>query len=231
MLYFDPLYLMLAVPGLILGLLASFITKTTFAKYARVGASSGLTGAQAADRMLRSQGVNNVDIEMVKGFLSDHFDPRSNTLRLSPDVYRSQSLSAIGVACHEAGHALQKATGYGPLSLRSALVPVTQFGSSFAYIFFIAGLFLRWAMLMKVGVFLFAAAVVFAIVTLPVEWNATARAKRCMVSAGIVSPQEQVQAGQVLNAAFLTYIAAAVTALLQLLYFAIRAGLLGGHDD
>jgi hypothetical protein len=228
--FFDPLYMILAIPGLILAMIAQAMTKSTFSKYAKYGASSGLTGAQAAQRMLQSQGIMNVDIEPVRGFLSDHFDPRTNTLRLSPDVYNSQSLSAIGVACHEAGHALQKATHYAPLGLRTALVPAAQFGSSFAYIIFIAGFFLRMSMLVNLGLLLFTAAVAFTLITLPVEWNASSRAKKLMVSAGIVSPQEKQHAGTVLNAAFMTYIASAVSALLTLLYFLLRAGVLGGDD-
>ena len=229
--FLDPLYIILALPGLLLAMAATAMTRTTFGKYARVGASSGMTGAQAAEVMLRSQGVYDVAIEPVRGFLSDHFDPRSNTLRLSPEVYGARSLSAIGVACHEAGHALQKATGYAPLHLRSALVPVTQFGSNFAYLFLFAGLFLNMAGLVQLGVILFACTVVFALVTLPVEWNASSRAKQLMVRAGIVSPAEQSRASAVLNAAFMTYIASAVTALLTLLYFLIRSGLLGGSRD
>lgn len=228
---FDPLYIMIALPGFLLALAATAMTRATFSKYARVGASSGLTGAQAADRMLRSQGIYDVSIEMTQGFLTDHFDPRTNTLRLSPDVYRARSLSAIGVACHEAGHALQKAANYGPLSLRSALVPATQFGSSFAYIFLFGGFLFGMTGLMKIGVLLFAITVLFALITLPVEWNATARAKKLMLAAGIVSPAEQAQAGAVLNAAFMTYVASAVAAILTLLYYLIRSGLLGGQRD
>lgn len=238
MFFIDPLYIMILAPGLILAGIATFVTTSTFKKYSRVAASSGLSGAQAADRMLRTQGVNDVTIEETKGFLSDHFDPRTNTLRLSPDVYRSNSLSAIGVACHEAGHALQKASHYAPLHLRSFLVPATQFGSKFSYFLFFGGFILSMMrmtqmgmLLMQVGVGLFALAVIFAFVTLPVEWNASARAKTCMVSAGIVTPQEQQKAGAVLNAAFMTYVASAITALLTLIYYAIRAGLLGGSDD
>jgi Zn-dependent membrane protease YugP len=181
--------------------------------------------------MLRSQGVHNVNIEPVRGFLSDHYDPRSHTLRLSPNVYQSRSLSAIGVACHEAGHALQHANNYLPLALRSALVPAASLGSSGAYIIFLIGLLFGATSMMKLGVLLFSLVVVFSLVTLPVEWNATARAKRLMVQAGIVSPAEQSSAGAVLNAAFLTYVASAFTAIMTLLYYMLRAGLLGGGDD
>ena len=227
--YFDPLYMMLMVPGMLLALLATVITKSTFAKYSHVAASSGMTGAEAARHMLDANGLRNVRVEQTQGFLTDHFDPRANVLRLSPQVYQSDSLSAIGVACHEAGHALQKAHGYGPLAMRTALVPVTQFGSNVSWILLMLGLFMKLPFLINAGVLLFAVAVLFTIVTLPVEWDASSRAKKQMVSAGIVTTAEQAGAASVLNAAFMTYVAGAVTAILQLIYFLIRAGLLGGR--
>lgn len=226
---FDPLYVMLMLPALILAGLATLVTRGAFSKYSQRRASSGLTGAQAAERLLSMQGVRDVTIEPVQGFLSDHYDPRSRTLRLSPDVYASPSLAAIGVACHEAGHALQHATRYAPLALRSALVPAAQFGSYGSYIFILLGTFTSALGLIKIGILLFSVTVLFSLVTLPVEWNASVRAKRLMVSAGIVGPSEQTAAGAVLNAAFLTYVAGAVTALLQLLYHLLRAGLIGGR--
>lgn len=222
--------IMVMLPGLILGGLASWFTKSTFRRFAQVGAASGMTGAEAAARLLRASGVSGVGIEPVDGFLSDHYDPRSRTLRLSPDVYQSHSLSAIGVACHEAGHAIQHAARYAPLQLRSFMVPATQFGSQLSYLFILGGMFLQMQPLMILGVALFSVAVLFSIVTLPVEWDASARAKKLMVSAGIVSPQEQVYAGKVLNAAFLTYVAGAVTAILTLLYYLMRASQMGGRD-
>ena len=146
-------------------------------------------------------------------------------------MYSSPSLSAIGVACHEAGHALQHAKKYLPLGMRTSLVPLTQFGSHGSYVFFLLGMLFRRPGLFMVGIALFTLVVLFSIITLPVEWNATRRAKRLMVSAGIVSPQEQPHAGAVLNAAFLTYVASAFTAIMTLLYYLTRAGLLGGSDD
>jgi Zn-dependent membrane protease YugP len=229
--WFDPLYLIMLAPAMILAAFASFYTKSTFQKYSRVRAGSGLTGAQAAEQMLRSKGIYDVSIERVAGFLSDHYDPAHKALRLSPDVYSSNSLSAIGVACHEAGHALQHADGYAPLSLRSAMVPITQFGSVGSYIFFIIGFLFHTPEMIKWGVILFSVVVAFSIITLPVEWNASARAKTLMVYSGVVSQQESKQAGQVLNAAFLTYVASAISALLTLLYYLLRSGLLGGSDD
>jgi Zn-dependent membrane protease YugP len=231
MFFFSFDYLIFMLPALILAGLATFFTRTTFRRYARRPASSGMTGAQAAQRLLASQGVHDVRIEPVRGFLSDHYDPVRRTLRLSPDVYGSPSLSAIGVACHEAGHALQHAAGYAPLMLRSTLVPATQFGSNASYIFILLGMFIRSLALVKVGILLFALVVLFSLVTLPVEWNASSRAKKLMRSTGIVGAGEDVMAGQVLNAAFLTYVASAVSALMTLLYYLMRFGLLGGSDD
>ena len=229
--YFDPIYFVFMLPGLILAMIATLLTRATFAKYSRYAASSGMTGAEAAEHLLQAQGINNVRIEMTHGTLTDHYDPSSHTLRLSQDVYRSQSLSAIGVACHEAGHAIQQAENYAALALRSGLVPITQFGSQAAMPILFLGLIMNFPMLIKVGCLLFAAVVVFSLVTLPVEWNASARAKRLMVSAGIVTPGEQAHAASVLNAAFLTYLASAVTAILTLLYYLFRAGLLGGRRN
>jgi hypothetical protein len=229
--FFDPMYLWFAIPGMILAGIASMLTKNTFNKYSEVMAGSRMTGAQAARHMLDSKGLSNVDIERVQGFLSDHYDPRHKVLRLSPPVYDSPSLSAIGVACHEAGHALQDAQNYAPLHLRSLLVPAASFGSRFAYFVLIAGFLLQGGgseggiglLMVNAGLILFSAAVLFSIVTLPVEWDASARAKKQMVTAGIVTSAEQEHAGRVLNAAFLTYLAAAISSILTLLYFFLRS--------
>lgn len=229
MLMFDPIYWLFALPGLVLGLVAAWMTKSTFAKYSRVAARSGLTGAQAAQQMLTSLGLNDVRINAIQGFLSDHYDPRNNTLNLSPDVYQGRSLAAIGVACHEAGHAMQKASGYAMMGLRTSLLPVTIMGQNIAPILFGIGLFMNSLLLLKAGAILFTAAVLFTIVTLPVEWDASARAKRYIVQSGIVTAAEYPSAARVLNAAFMTYVAGAITAILQLLYFLLRSGLLGGR--
>ena len=229
MFFFDPMYLLFAVPGLILAMAASFYTKSTFAKYSKIAASSRLTGAGAAQRMLQAAGIYDVKIEMVDGFLTDHYDPKNKVLRLSSDVYMKNCLSSIGVACHEAGHAIQHAKAYAPLALRTVLVPATNICSSLSYIVIIAGFFLSKELIL-VGAILFSVAVLFSIITLPVEWDATARAKKMMVSSGIVTPNEALMAGQVLNAAFLTYVAAAVTAVLTLLYYLLRSGVFGGND-
>jgi len=228
--FFDPLYFIILAPGLALSLYATFRTKSTFSKYSKVESRSGLTGAQAAELMLRRQGVQGVRIERFGGWLSDHYDPGKKALRLSEDVYSSQSLSAIGVACHEAGHAIQDAHGYGMLSLRTALVPATNFSSTFAYIAMIGGFFLQMAGLILVGVCLFSVGVVFSLITLPVEWDASKRAKVAMDAAGVLSPEESRHASKVLNAAFLTYLAAALTSLLTLAYYLIRLGVFGGDE-
>lgn len=227
----DMSYLILMLPALILAAVASMLTQGAFERYSRARASSGLTGAQAARLLLDSRGLNSVRIEQSRGFLSDHYDPVSRVLRLSPSVYGSASLSAIGVACHEAGHALQHADHYAPLALRSALVPATQIGGNLSWFLLVGGFLLNWQGLMLAGVVLFSLAVVFALVTLPVEWNASARAKELMVRAGIVTPREQSHAAAVLNAAFLTYVASAVSAVMTLLYYLFRLGLLGRRND
>ncbi len=229
--FFDPLYFVFLAPGLALSLYATFRTKSTFSKYAKVGSRSGLTGAQAAQLMLNKHGVSGVRIERSGGFLTDHYDPREKALRLSEDVYSSQSLSAIGVACHEAGHAMQDAHGYAMLNLRTALVPATNFSSTFAYIVMIAGFFLQMAGLILIGVGLFTVGVVFSLITLPVEWDASRRARIAIDEAGMLSPEESRHASKVLNAAFLTYVAAAVTSLLTLVYYLFRLGVLGGGDE
>lgn len=235
MFHFDPLYYLFLAPAFILSLMATTRVKSTFARYSRQRASGGLTGAQAAALMLARSGAVDVKIEHARGFLGDHYDPTTKTLRLSNGVYDSTSLAAVGVACHEAGHALQHASGYKPLVWRSALVPVAQFGSTFSIWFIGIGLIFAqaapWGMsLVKIGIVLFTAAVAFSLVTLPVEWDASARAKRQMVACGIVSGLEAKDSGKVLNAAFLTYVAAAASAILTLLYFRVRSGQLGGRS-
>ena len=228
--WLDPMYFVFLVPGLALSLYATWKTKATFSKYSKVGSRNRMTGAQAATLMLERNGIRDVKIERTGGWLSDHYDPRKKVLRLSNDVYSSNSLSAIGVACHEAGHAMQDSHGYAMLSLRSALVPATNFSSMFSYIVMIAGFLLRSDPLMLIGVCLFSVCVVFSLVTLPVEWDASRRAKVAMDEVGMLSPEENRHASKVLNAAFLTYLAAAVTSLLTLLYYLFRLGVLGGDE-
>lgn len=235
MLVFDPVFFLFVGPAFLLAMYAGFLTKTRFEKYSQVGVSSGMTGAQAAAMMLHREGITDVTIEQVGGFLADHYDPTHRKLRLSPDVYGGKSLAAIGVACHEAGHALQHANGYAPLQLRSALVPVTGIASNMSQIILFIGAFAAFGSgnttLLQWGVAMLAVVVFFTLVTLPVEWDASARAKVAMVNDGLVTPQEAPHAAKVLNAAFLTYVASAVSAIMTMLYWALRAGLLGARSE
>ena len=229
MFFFDPLYLILALPGLLLGLWAQARVKGTFNKYSKVRTTRGATGAEIARYLLDQQGLQDVRIEESQGFLSDHYDPRTRVLRLSPDVYRQPSVAAAGVAAHEMGHAMQHAIGYTPLKIRSAIVPAVQFGSSLAPILFIVGFLLNFTSLAWLGVMLFAAAVVFSLVTLPLELDASKRAKALLSGSGILSLQEAQGVDKVLNAAALTYVAAAVAAIGQLLYYVLL--LTGGRRN
>jgi len=229
--WFDFSYLLFIAPGLLLALVAAGLTKSTFAKYSRVPSARGLTGQVAATEMLRREGVYGVTIERVGGHLTDHYDPTSKRLRLSRDVYDGHSLAAIGVACHEAGHAIQHDRGFAALKLRSLLVPATSICASMYMVVIVIGFIMHIKALAFIGLAMCAMAVIFALVTLPVEWDASRRAKIAMVNHGLVTPQEAVGAGRVLNAAFLTYLGSAITSLLVLLYWLYRLGLLGSRND
>jgi len=232
MLFFDPMYLVVVGPAMLFALWAQMRVQGAFGKWSKVAASSRMTGAQAAQRMLQSAGLADVGIEPARGFLSDHYDPRDRKLRLSPDVYQGQSVAAMGIACHEAGHALQHAQGYAPLQMRTAVVPVASIGSWLSWPLIMIGMILQSANLAIAGIVLFGAVVVFQLVTLPVEFDASNRAKAQLRSLGILqSNQEAKGVAAVLDAAAMTYVAATVTALAQLLYFAMRLGLLGGRRD
>ncbi len=215
MFYYDPTIVIL-IPAVILSLIAQIMVQTTFSKYSKVPVQCGMTGAEAADLLASQEGIS-VSIRPHDGFLSDHFDPRTNTLALSPEVYSGRTVAALGVAAHELGHALQKSTGYLPLHIRSALVPAAQVGSNLAYILFLGGLILSAKPLLSLGILLFSASVLFTLVTLPVEFNASSRALRLLTQSGLVTAEEASGVRKVLNAAALTYVAAALMALLQLL--------------
>lgn len=222
---FDPLYLLLTLPALAFSIWAQTRVKRTFAKYSKVGLRSGMSGADAARAIIRASGMQGVTVERHGGFLSDHYDPRAKALRLSPDVHDGRSVASVAVAAHEAGHSLQDAAAYGPLVLRSKLVPITQIGSSLWFLPFLAGFWLNIANLMWVGVILFSAVVLFQLVTLPTEIDASSRAKAVLASTGIVSNQEEARGVEaVLGAAAMTYVAALVASLMQLIYMLLRAG-------
>ena len=226
----DMGYLLVALVALVIGGAAQAYIRSTYSKWSRVPANVPGTGADVARRMLAEGGAEDVGITRVAGSLTDHYDPRDNRLHLSDDNYRGASVASVAVACHEAGHAIQHAQGYSALGLRSSLVPLVNLASPGAYIFFLIGLVLNSPALLWLGIICFGMAVLFSLVTLPVEYDASRRAKQLMVSSGIVTQSEAEGAGEVLSAAFLTYVASAVTALLTLLYFLFRSGLLGRRD-
>lgn len=217
--YLDPMYFLFVIPPLLLGLWAQMRVKSTFAQYSKVPSGRNVTGAQAARMLLDDSGLQNVDIERIAGNLTDHYDPRSKTLRLSDGVFGTASIAAVGVAAHEAGHALQDQVGYVPLKLRSSIVPAVRVGGYVGPALFFIGLLLHVTSLAWLGIIFFGATAVFALITLPVELNASSRAKRVLVSNSILTPQEVQGVDKVLDAAALTYVAAAVQALATLLYY------------
>lgn len=225
--YFDPTYILIIIAAII-SLIAQWRVNSAFSKYSRVASMSGMTGAQAARMILQSNEINDVSVQRISGKLTDHYNPSTKVLNLSESVYGSTSVAAIGVAAHECGHAIQHARGYFPLSLRTALVPVANIGSQLSWVFIIVGAILSFNQtLITIGIIMFSAAVLFQLVTLPVEFNASARALEQLESNGILYRDEVSQTRKVLSAAALTYVAAAATAILQLLRLII---LFGGRD-
>lgn len=219
MFFFDPLYIIMMLPAIVLMMWAQHKVKGTFQKFSKVPNQRHMTGAEAARYILDSNGLSDVPIEQVQGELTDHYDPRSRTLRLSGPVHSSRSVAALGIAAHESGHALQHAQAYAPLQLRSAIVPVASIGSNFGFIVVIAGVLLQLTTLAWIGIALFAAGTVFALVTLPVEFNASSRAMTQLQNLGLVDRTEYDQNKKVLNAAAWTYIAGFAAAVLSLLYW------------
>ncbi len=231
MIFYDPLFLLFIIPTMVLGFIVQNAVKSKFNKYSRVPTARGLTGAQAAREILDANGLYDVRIEEARGGqLSDHYDPRARVLRLSPDVARRPSVAAVGVAAHESGHAIQHAKGYMPLQLRSALVPAVQFGSNLAPFIIMGGILLQaflgltqlGYMIAWIGVIAYGMVALFAIVTLPVELDASARAKKLLYQYNIVDRTELQGVNAVLNAAAWTYVVAALAAVMQLLYWIIR---------
>lgn len=227
--FFDPT-MVLVIPGFILALWAQFKVKHTFSKYSEYSARNGMTADQVARDILRRRGVA-VDVEHVSGDLSDHYDPRDRTLRLSDSTYGSRSIAALGVAAHEAGHAFQHAHGYFPLTLRSNIVPVANFGSWLGMPLFFIGFFFQSGIMVQLGILLFSFAVLFGLITLPVEFNASSRAIAILRDGGYLTEEEIPAARKVLNAAAWTYVASALVAVLHLLRLLIISGLLGGRDE
>lgn len=230
MFFWDPTMIVL-IPAIIITAYAQMKVQTTYHKYSQVASKRGMTGADVARYILNQNGLHDIPIERVAGELSDHYDPKSRVVRLSAGVYGSTSLAALGVAAHEVGHAVQHDTGYLPLYIRSTIIPVTQFGSYLAIPLFCIGLFMGSPMLAELGVVLFAAIVFFQMVTLPVEFNASARALATLSGEGFLDETELKGTRKVLSAAALTYVAAALMAVLQLVRLLLISGALGGNDD
>jgi uncharacterized protein len=233
MFYLDPMYLLcVGLPSLVLMGLASWYVRSSFNKWSQIRATSGLTGAQAAQRLVSTGNLYGVKIESAPGELSDHYDPRTKTLRLSQNVANVPSVAAVAVAAHELGHAMQDAEDYFPMKVRGALVPMVNIGSNLGWIMIIAGLILGFTQLAWLGVAFFAGGALFALATLPVEFNASARAKELLYRTGVIqSEQEQQGVNQVLNAAALTYVAGLITAVLQLLYYVMLVGGASRRND
>jgi Zn-dependent membrane protease YugP len=232
MFFFDPLYLIFMIPAFILMSIASWYVRHTYSKWSQIRASSGLTGAQAAQRLVSTGNLYGVQIEATPGELSDHYDPRTKTLRLSQGVANVPSVAAVAIAAHELGHALQDAEEYFPMKIRGALVPMVNIGSNLGWIMIIAGLILGFTQLAWLGVLFFAGGALFALATLPVEFNASARAKELLYQTGVIqSEEERSGVNQVLNAAALTYVAGLVTAILQLLYYVMLVGGASRRND
>jgi uncharacterized protein len=227
--FFDPVYLLILAPFFLLALWASSRVKSTFRKYSKVPIRSGFSGAQTAQAMLQGAGIHDVSIESVPGMLSDHYDPRAKVVRLSDDILHGRSAAAVAVAAHEVGHAIQDAQGYAPMGIRSSLVPAASLGSSLAPWMIVIGMFLNFGGLTWLGIIIFAAAVLFHIVTLPVEYDASFRAMKILEGSGIVAADEMPGVKKTLYAAGFTYVAATLMALAQLAYFVMRAS--GASND
>jgi Zn-dependent membrane protease YugP len=221
------LYILISLPALLLGFYAQLKVKGAFNKYSRVRTSNGFTGAEVARKVLDGNNLQSVQIEQTRGTLTDHYDPRSRTLRLSQAVYSTPSIAAAGIAAHEAGHAIQHSVNYGPLAIRSLIIPTVQLGSWLGPILFMAGFIFRSNNLALIGLILFAATAVFSIITIPVELDASKRAKKMLANTGIINSGEKEGVNRVLDAAALTYVAGAVQALSTLLYYGML--LFGGR--
>jgi Zn-dependent membrane protease YugP len=226
--YFDPKYFMYVGPAILFALWAQWKVKSAYGRASRVPARSGLSGAETAERILDAYGIHDVGVEQVHSFLGDHYDSRHKVLRLSPDVYHGRSLASLGIAAHEVGHAIQDATAYAPLKLRNGLVPMASIGSNAAFILIILGLIMSSASkayasigggLAIGGLLLFGAVVLFQLINLPVEFNASSRAREILLRHGMISPQEAPVVSKVLSAAAMTYVAATATAVLTFLYY------------
>ncbi len=229
-LFYNSSYLLFMIPAMILMLVVQLYVRSAYKKWSNVAAQSQVSGAQAAQRLIQTGGLYNVHVEGVQGKLSDHYDSRSKVLRLSQDVYQGSSVASLAIAAHELGHAMQDKEGYFPLRLRAAIIPAVNIGSYLGWILIILGLFMNWVGVSWLGVIVFSGGALFALATLPVELNASARAKRLLVQSGLIVGQEEMRGvNKVLNAAALTYVAALITAVLQLMYWVMLVLGMGGR--
>lgn len=226
----DPMYFVFLAPGLLLAAWASWKVNHTYAQAREIPASSGVSGAQAAETILGRYGRIPVRIEEAEGFLSDHYDPSRKVLRLSPDVYERRTLAALGIAAHEAGHALQDATGFSLMTVRNGIVPLAVWGGNLSWVLILLGFALASANLILLGIAAFSLTVLFQLVNLPVEFDASRRARQALRSLGLIAPGEEPVVRRVLSAAALTYVAATLTSVLTLAYYLFRAGVFGSHD-
>jgi len=230
MFFYNPTYILFMAPAFVIMMLAQLYVKSTYKKWSRVATRSRMSGAEAAERLIRYGGLHDIQVQGVRGNLTDHYDPRKKTLRLSEGVYRNASVASLAIAAHELGHAVQDKEGYFPLRFRAMLVPVVNIGSYLGWILILIGLFLRLTDLAWLGVAVFSGGAIFALATLPVELNASAKAKQLLANSGlIIGQEEQRGVNAVLNAAALTYVAALFTAVLQLLYWASLVAGVGGR--
>ena len=229
--FFDPLYMMIMAPVFIFSLVAQWLVKSRYRKFSQYGLSSGYSGGDVARQILRANGIGDVSVEETGGWLSDHYSPTEKVLRLSSDVYNGRSLAAAGIAAHEAGHAIQHASGYAIMNAWQVLAKPATVASNLAFWVIMIGFFMQAMGMVTLGILMFSCLVLFQIVTLPVEFNASSRAKRMLYEHNIIRGQEYNGVAAVLNAAAMTYVAAAAASIAQLLYFLLRSGLLGRRDD
>jgi Zn-dependent membrane protease YugP len=230
MLFYDLNYWVYMLPAFAVVMFAQYYVKSTYRRWSKVVTLSRMTGAQAAQRLINTGRLYDVNVEAVSGKMTDHYDPRQKVLRLSQGVYQTASVASVAIAAHELGHAIQDNEGYYPLKIRSALIPVVNIGSTMGWIFIIIGLFMQWSELAWLGVIVFSAGALFSLATLPIELNASARAKELLVQSRIiVGKEEQKGVNKVLNAAAFTYVAALLTSIMQLLYFTSLVGGMGGR--
>ena len=230
MLFYDMNYWVYMLPAFAVVMFAQYYVKSTYRRWSKVVTLSRMTGAQAAQRLINTGRLYDVNVEAVSGKMTDHYDPRQKVLRLSQGVYQTASVASVAIAAHELGHAIQDNEGYYPLKIRSALIPVVNIGSTMGWIFIIIGLFMQWSELAWLGVIVFSAGALFSLATLPIELNASARAKELLVQSRIiVGKEEQKGVNKVLNAAAFTYVAALLTSIMQLLYFTSLVGGMGGR--